>query len=106
MAVAGVITNQHDRAMLMAGPSPTFAVAMVQALSSSAPDAGVILATGSACAAAWALIGVGLFVAAGMRVKKRLESERQARAAMQTAFEKEEAADREPLDVAGATPEA
>jgi ABC-type transport system involved in multi-copper enzyme maturation permease subunit len=103
MAVAGLITNQHDRAMLMAGPSPTFAVAMVQALSSSAPDAGVILATGSACAAAWALIGVGLFASAGMRVRKRLESDRQARAAMQRAFEEEEAAERAALAGAGAT---
>jgi len=90
----------------MAGPSPTFAVAMVQALSSSAPDAGVILATGSACAAAWALIGVGLFASAGMRVRKRLETDRQARAAMQRAFEEEDAAVRTAPEGAGATSEA
>ena len=106
MAVAGLITSQHDRAMLMAGPSPTFAVAMVQALSSSAPDAGVILATGSACAAAWALIGVGLFASASMRVRKRLETDRQGRAAMQRAFEEEDAALRAAPDGAGATSEA
>jgi hypothetical protein len=92
MAVAGLITSQHDRAMLMAGPSPTFAVAMVQALSTSAPDVGVILATGSACAAAWALIGVGLFASAGMRVRKRLHAESEARAALQRAFADEDAA--------------
>lgn len=105
MAVAGLITSQHDRAMLMAGPSPTFAMAMVQALSSSAPDAdaGVIIATGAACAAAWALIGVGLYASAGMRVKKRLETERLARAAMQRAFEEEEAAERAALTGTGAT---
>jgi ABC-type transport system involved in multi-copper enzyme maturation permease subunit len=104
MAVAGLITSQHDRAMLMAGPSPTFAVAMVQALSTSAPDARVILATGSACAAAWALIGVGLYAAASMRVKDRLESVRQARAAMQRAFEDEEAAERAALAGTGTSP--
>jgi hypothetical protein len=103
MAVAGLITSQHDRAMLMAGPSPTFAVTMVQTLSSSAPDAGVIVATGSACAAAWALIGVGLFASAGMRVRKRLESDRHARNAMHRAFEEEEAAERAALAGAGAT---
>src|SRR5205085_2921718 len=94
MAVAGVVTTQHDRAMLIAGPSPTFTLAMVEAVSSSAPDSGVILATGSACAAAWALIGVGLFAAAGMRVQKRLQAENRARADMQRAFEEEEMAER------------
>jgi len=92
MAVAGLITSQHDRAMLMAGPSPSFAVIMVQAASSSSPDAGLILATGSACAAAWALIGVGLFAVAGTRVRTRLSAEHGARAALQHAFEEEEAA--------------
>jgi hypothetical protein len=103
MAVAGLITSQHDRAMLMAGPSPTFAVAMVQALTSSAPEAGLILATGSACAAAWALIGVGLFASAGMRISRRLESDRQARASMLRTFEEEEAAERAALGTASAS---
>jgi len=65
---------------------------MVQAASSSSPDAGLILATGSACAAAWALIGVGLFAVAGTRVRTRLSAEHGARAALQHAFEEEEAA--------------
>ncbi len=94
MAVAGLLTSQHDRALLMAGPSPTFAVAMVQAVSTSAPDAGVTLATGCACAAAWALIGVGLFTSASLRVRKRLHAEGRARAALQRAFDEEEAAQR------------
>ncbi len=92
MAIAGVITNEHDRAMLMAGPSPTFAVTMAQALSTSAPDRGLIAATGSACAAAWALIGVGLFASAGLRTKKRLQAERESRLALERAFEQEDAA--------------
>ncbi|HYQ42626.1 MAG TPA: ABC transporter permease [Polyangiaceae bacterium] len=94
MAVAGIITSQHDRAMLMASPSPSFAVTMAQAASTAAPDAGLILATGSACAAAWALIGVGLFAVAGVRVRTRLAAEHSARAALQQAFEAEEAAHR------------
>jgi len=92
MAVAGLITNQHDRAMLMASPSPSFAVTMVQAASTASPDAGLILATGAACAAAWGLIGVGLFAVAGVRVRTRLTAEESARAALQRAFEDEEAA--------------
>ena len=91
MAVAGLITSQHDRAMLMAGPSPSFAVTMVQAASAVGPDTGLILATGSACAAAWALIGVGLFAVAGARIRTRLSAEHSARAALQHAFEAEDA---------------
>jgi len=92
MAVAGLITNQHDRAMLMASPSPSFAVSMVQAASTSSPDAGLILATGAACAAAWALIGVGLLAVAGVRIRARLSAEESARSALQHAFAEEEAA--------------
>jgi len=92
MAIAGVITNEHDRAMLMAGPSPTFAITMAQALSTSAPDRGLISITGSACAAAWALIGAGLFASAGLRVKKRLQTERENRLALERAFAEEDAA--------------
>jgi ABC-type transport system involved in multi-copper enzyme maturation permease subunit len=92
MAVAGLITSQHDQAMLMASPSPTFAITMAQAISSSAPDAGLELTAGSACAAAWALIGVGLFAAAGMRVRARVQAEAQARAKLQRAFDDEAAA--------------
>jgi hypothetical protein len=96
MAVAGLITSQRDRAVLMAGPSPSFAVTMAQAASSASPDAGLILATGSACAAAWALIGVGLFAVAGARIRTRLAAERSAREALQRAFDEEEAALRAP----------
>jgi ABC-type transport system involved in multi-copper enzyme maturation permease subunit len=92
MAVAGLITNQHDEAMLMASPSPTFAMTMVQSLSSSAPDAGLVATAGSACAAAWALIGVGLFAASGLRVRSRVTAEAAARAKLQLAFDEEEAA--------------
>lgn len=94
MAVAGLVTNQHDRAMIMASPSPSFAVSMVQAASTSSPQAGLILATGAACAAAWALIGVGLFAVAGVRVRTRIAAEDSARAALQHAFEEEEATER------------
>jgi len=92
MAVAGLLTNQRDEAVLMASPSPTFAVTMVQAISTSAPDAGLVATTGCACAAAWALIGVGLFAAAGLRVRSRLHAEAAARSKLERAFEDEEAA--------------
>lgn len=92
MAIAGVITSERDRAMLMAGPSPTFAVTMEQAIATASPDRGLITTTGAACAAAWAVIGVGLFASAGLRVRKRLQAERESRLALERAFEAEEAA--------------
>jgi ABC-type transport system involved in multi-copper enzyme maturation permease subunit len=92
MAIAGLITSQHDRAMLMAAPSPTFAVTMAQALASSAPDRGLIVTTGCACAAVWGLIGTGLFASASIRIRGRLQTELAARAALQHAFDEEEAA--------------
>lgn len=92
MAIAGVITDRHEReVLLMASPSPTFVVTMVQAVETSAADAGLILATGAACSAAWALIGVGLLAAAGTRTRTRLAVASQARAALQRAFDAEEA---------------
>ncbi len=92
MAVAGLVTNHHDQAMLMASPSPTFAATMAQSIATGAPDAALVATTGSACAAAWALIGVGLFAAAGMKVRARLALDAAARAKLQRAFDEEEAA--------------
>lgn len=92
MAVAGLLTNQHDQAMLMASPSPTFVVTMAQAIATGAPDAGLVATAGAGCAAAWALIGVGLFAAAGFRVRSRLQLEAAARTKLQRAFDEEDAA--------------
>ena len=92
MAVAGLVTSQHDQAMLMASPSPTFVVTMVQAISRSAPESRLAASAGAVCAAAWALIGVGLFAAAGFRVRARLSAEASARAKLQRAFDEEDAA--------------
>ena len=103
MAVAGLITSQHDQAMLMASPSPTFVVTMAQAIATGAPDAGLVATAGAGCAAAWALIGVGLFAAAGFRVRSRLQAESAARIKLQRAFDEEEAA---LAAAAGAGPEA
>ena len=103
MAVAGIVSTENSRAILLAGPSPTFAVSMVEAISRSAPEVGLMLATGCACAAAWALIGLGLYAVAGARVNTRLQAETTARLALQRAFDQEEAA----LEAAAAdTPDA
>jgi hypothetical protein len=92
MAIAGLLTNHKDQALLMAGPSPTFAVTMVRAVSSWTADSELILATGCACAAAWALIGVGLFAAASVRIRGRLEAADRAQATLQRAFAAEDLA--------------
>lgn len=92
MAIAGLLSNEHGHALLMAGPSPTFALSLAQALSTSEPDAGLMLATGGACATAWALIGVGLFTAARSRIRTLQAAEARTRAAVQQAFAAEDAA--------------
>jgi len=92
MAMAGMLTSEHDRAILMASPSPTFAIAMAQAIRSSSPDHGLTQLTGCACAVAWAFIGMGSFAAASLRVNKRLQAEAQARNTLQAAFDEEERA--------------
>jgi hypothetical protein len=105
MAIAGLIATEHDHAILMAGPSPTFAVTMAESLSTNAPDHGLIAITGCACAAAWALIGTGLFAAAGLRVKKRLQAEQASLDAMQRAFDDEDAAQQASLTTADPQPQ-
>jgi ABC-type transport system involved in multi-copper enzyme maturation permease subunit len=91
MAVTGLVTREQGRAILMASPSPSFALTMVHAVSTPLPEAGLILAAGSACAAAWTLIGAGLLAAASLRVRALLAGERRARAATERAFADEDA---------------
>ena len=90
MAIAGVLTAPHERAILMAGPSPTFAVVMAEAIRTAAPEHGLIQLTGCACAVAWGLLGLGSFAAASLRVNKRLHAAAEAQKALQTAFDAEE----------------
>jgi ABC-type transport system involved in multi-copper enzyme maturation permease subunit len=80
MAIAGLLTNSHDQALLLAAPSPTYVITMIQAIESSSPDEPMIVLAGTVCAAAWALIGTGLLALASVRIRQRLRQEADSRA--------------------------
>jgi hypothetical protein len=91
MAIAGII-DPRDWSLLVAAPSPTFAVSMMDAIESGKPDQHLIVLAGTACTAAWALIGVGLLGMAGYRVRKRLDQEARARKELEAILAAEDAA--------------
>jgi hypothetical protein len=91
MAIAGIFTTS-DEAMVMAAPSPIYAFLMVDALTGSLPRRDLILAAGSVCSAAWALVGLGLLLMAASRASRRVREERTMRDALETALDVEAAA--------------
>jgi hypothetical protein len=90
MAIAGII-DSRNWSLLVAAPSPTFAVTMINAIDRGSADNEVIMLAGTACASAWALIGVGLLGMAGYRVRKRLEQETRARQELEAILAAEDA---------------
>jgi hypothetical protein len=79
MAIFGLFANGDD-AKVAAAPSPTYAFVMLEALTNPfRTDSGPIVMAGSICAAAWALLGLGLLVLANGRVVRRLREEEKLR---------------------------
>jgi hypothetical protein len=95
MAIAGV-GGSSNRAMLVAAPSPIYAVHMateakdIVVLASGAPapdpERDALLVAGALCAAAWAIIGLGLLAVARARTKTRRNAERLQREALEASF--------------------
>ena len=92
MAIAGIVTESQDRALLMAAPSPTYVAVMVSALKSASPHAGLQLFAGTVCASAWGAIGLGLLGLAAVRTRRRLDSEEALRASLEARFAEEDQA--------------
>ena len=67
-AIAGVISDGSDEALVVAAPSPFFAFVLVESLDKS--YRGLAMIAGAICSLAWALIGLGLFAAAANRAKQ------------------------------------
>jgi hypothetical protein len=82
MAIAGIFESD-ERALLIAAPSPFYALHLRKVIHSSSPDAPLVLMAGMVAAVAWALIGVGLAVLASSRVERRLAEERALRAGLE-----------------------
>ncbi|MBK7581510.1 MAG: ABC transporter permease [Myxococcales bacterium] len=70
MAVAGVLTDGSDSAFVFASPSPTYVFVMLKQIGSTSVERDLVLAAGAACAAGWALLGLGLFGGAASRTRK------------------------------------
>lgn len=67
-AIAGVVSEGSDEALVVAAPSPFFAFFLVEALDK--PYRGLAMIAGAICSLAWAMIGLGLFAAAASRAKQ------------------------------------
>jgi hypothetical protein len=95
MAIAGV-SGSGASAMLVAAPSPVYALRMVSVagdvtlLSSGAvaadPERDAALFAGAVCATAWAIIGLGLLAVATVRVRARRHAEKARREALEASF--------------------
>ncbi len=90
MAIAGIFTSS-DEAMVMAAPSPIYAFLMVEAVTGKLLQHDLVLAAGSVCAAAWALLGLGLLLMASSRVGRRVREERTIRDSLEAALAAEAA---------------
>jgi hypothetical protein len=74
MAIAGIATQRNTSALIVAAPSPTYALVLVETLGSTAAERELVLGAGAICAAAWALLGFGLYGLGRARTKKTLAS--------------------------------
>lgn len=68
--MAGAMSGSSSEAWLLAAPSPFYTIRMAGEVSSPG-DTSVIVA-GAICAAAWALVGAGLFLRASALCRRRL----------------------------------
>jgi hypothetical protein len=80
MAIAGILTDGSDQAIVVASPSPTYVFVMMKVLDRTAPNRELAIAAGVVCSAAWALLGIGLLGAASVRTR-RVVRQHQARLA-------------------------
>jgi hypothetical protein len=80
MAIAGVLSNTRSGAMIIASPSPLYALPLIDALDSTDAIAKHRLTAGLACVTGWILLGVGLFGTAAARVRRQVAEQAAAEA--------------------------
>jgi ABC-type transport system involved in multi-copper enzyme maturation permease subunit len=77
-ALVGAITKGNSvQDMLIASPSPLFAIAAVDELRRTSSPEGIVLAT-SICSLAWALLGLGLLGGASLRCARIIREHKKA----------------------------
>ncbi|HEY3496478.1 MAG TPA: ABC transporter permease [Polyangiaceae bacterium] len=79
MAIAGIFETT-ERAMLVAAPSPLYAIHVLRVIRTSAADRDLVFLAAAVSAASWALMGLGLLALARARVARRLRAEQEERA--------------------------
>ncbi len=94
MAIGGALSDS-DSALILAAPSPTYVFVMIEQISRKASDLESFLAAGIACSAGWAILGLALFTAAGMRTKKAVREHDEAQARLEAVLEEEDRAQTE-----------
>jgi ABC-type transport system involved in multi-copper enzyme maturation permease subunit len=92
MAIAGVVSDDSDRAMLLASPSPTYVVVMLDAIARGGAEAELALAAGGFCAAFWGLIGLLLLSLAGSRTRRVIREHEAALARVEAMLRAEDEA--------------
>jgi ABC-type transport system involved in multi-copper enzyme maturation permease subunit len=91
MAIAGVLSEANHSALLVASPSPTFVLVLIDAVGKTADAGKLKLLAGAMCAAAWALVGVGLFVGAIIRVRRLRREQAESEAEFEALLRAEDA---------------
>jgi len=80
MAIAGIFSS-GERALLVASPSPGYAIHAYQVISSGVPERDLVLTAAAVSSLGWGLLGLGLFALAVGRVGRRLATSADAPAA-------------------------
>lgn len=88
MAIAGILTDGSDDALVVASPSPTFVFVMMRALDRTAPNRELAVAAGIVCSAAWALLGTGLLGGAAARTRRVVREHQQRLAELEAALDR------------------
>src|SRR5690606_4163656 len=74
MAVAGILTDNGDRALLIAAPSPAFAFVVANRYRSPGGDADLYGLVGAAASLAWGVLGIALLAAGTLHARRRVRT--------------------------------
>ncbi|MBX3182293.1 MAG: ABC transporter permease [Polyangiaceae bacterium] len=91
MAIGGALADQ-DSALILAAPSPTFAFVLIGHVATTGGAIDTYVVAGSLCAGGWGLLGLVLYQAARLRVRRALREHAQALAKLEAALEADEQA--------------
>jgi hypothetical protein len=100
MAIAGILTDGSDDALVVASPSPTYVFVMMRVLDKAASNRELAIAAGVVCSAAWALLGVGLLGAATVRTRRVVRQHLARLSELEAALDGDQQTAAEPADAA------